>query len=180
MTGKKKRGLQEINAGSMADIAFLLLIFFLITTTMASEQGILNLLPPKVVGDPPKIKPRNVLTILVNQQNYLLVENNYMNIEDLAEFTEKFILNNGVDPNMSESPDKAVISIKNDRGTSYKTYVDVQNELRRAYNKVRDDYARNAYAKTFDDCTDAQQKYIKDVIPQKISEAESTDIGGDL
>ena len=180
MITKKKRGLQEINAGSMADIAFLLLIFFLITTTMASEQGILNLLPPKVVGDPPKIKPRNVLNILVNQQNFLLVENEYMNIEDLAEFAEKFILNNGADPNMSENPEKAVISLKNDRGTSYNTYISVQNEIRKAYNKIRDDYARNAYGKTFDDCTDAQQKYIKDVIPQKISEAESSDIGGDI
>lgn len=179
---KKKRGLQEINAGSMADIAFLLLIFFLITTTMASEQGILNLLPPKMdqLPEPPIIKERNLLKILVNKDDYLLVEGQYMKIDELAEFTEKFLLNNGKDPDLSDSPTKAVISLKNDRGTSYNRYIEVQNELRRAYNKVRNDLALAQFGKSYEDCSDNQQKWIKDKIPQKISEAEQANVGGDI
>ena len=178
---KKKRGLQEINAGSMADIAFLLLIFFLITTTMASEQGILNLLPPNMDQiDPPKIKERNLLKILVNKDDNLLVENKYMKVEELSEFTEKFLLNNGKDPNLSDSPDKAIISLKNDRGTSYNRYIEVQNELRKAYNKVRNDLALAQFNRSYDICSDAQQKWIKGQIPQKISEAEQANVGGDI
>lgn len=178
---KNKRELQEINAGSMADIAFLLLIFFLITTTMASEQGILNLLPPKQDEVPEIIiKERNLLKILVNKDDYLLVEGKYMKIEELAEFTEKFLLNNGADPDLSDNPQKAVVSLKNDRGTSYSRYIDVQNELRKAYNKVRNDLALAQYGKTYNDCSDAQQKVLKDKIPQKISEAEQANVGGDI
>lgn len=179
---KNKRELQEINAGSMADIAFLLLIFFLITTTMASEQGILNLLPPKMdqLPEPPIIKERNLLKILVNKDDYLLVEGKYMKIDELSDFTEKFLLNNKVDPNLSDSPKKAVISLKNDRGTSYNRYIEVQNELRKAYNRVRNDLSLAKFGKTYENASDAQQKWIKEEIPQKISEAEQANVGGDI
>jgi biopolymer transport protein ExbD len=177
---KKKRGLQEINAGSMADIAFLLLIFFLITTTMASEQGILNLLPPKLIGDPPIIKQKNIMKILVNKDDNLLVEGQWLQIDELADATVKFLTNKGADPESSDSPDKAVISLKNDRGTSYDRYIQVQNELRVAYNTVRNDESIKVFGVPFEDLNDEQQKYIKKVIPQKISEAEPASIGGDL
>ena len=177
---KKKRGVQDINAGSMADIAFLLLVFFLVTTSMASEQGILNLLPPELTGEPPKFKEHNVLKILVNKDDYLLVENEYMNIDDLAEFTVKFITNNGQNPELSDSPDMAVVSLKNDRGTSYNTYISVQNELRSAYNQVRNDVSQEKFGLRFNDLSDAQQKQIKELIPQKISEAEPANVGGNI
>lgn len=179
---KKKRKLDEINAGSMADIAFLLLIFFLITTTMASEQGILNLLPPKIdePQDIQKFKERNLLKILVNKDDYLLVEGQYMNIEDLAEFTERFITNNGRDPDLSDSPDKAVVSLKNDRGTSYNRYISVQNELRRAYKNVRNDLSEAQFGKKYDDLSEKQQDWITHKVPQKISEAEPENVGGDI
>jgi len=179
---KKKRVLQEINAGSMADIAFLLLIFFLITTTMASEQGILNLLPPKVIDETnlPKIKERNLLKILVNKDDNLLVEGEWMQIDELADFTVKFITNNAADPDLSDSPDKAVVSLKNDRGTSYEMYIAVQNELRVAYNQVRNDLAQEQFGSKYTDLSDAQQKWIKDKVPQKISEAEPASVGGDI
>lgn len=177
---KKKRGLQEINAGSMADIAFLLLIFFLITTTMASEQGILNLLPPKLIGDPPIIKKHNIMKILVNKDDNLLVNGKWLQIDELSDETIKFLTNNGKDPESSDNPQKAVISIKNDRGTSYDRYIQVQNELRVAYNAVRNEESEKVFGVKFEDLNDEQQKFIKKQIPQKISEAEPASIGGDL
>ncbi len=178
---KSKRSIPEINAGSMADIAFLLLIFFLITTTMANDQGILNILPPQLVGEPPKIKERNVLKVLVNANDQILVEDKiYMNLDDLAEFTEKFIMNNGDDPDLSVSPDDAVISLKNDRGTSYNAYIQVQNELRKAYTNVRNKMAQDIYGANFSVLPEAKQKIIAQKIPQRISEAEPENIGGDI
>jgi len=177
---KKKSGVREINAGSMADIAFLLLIFFLITTTMANDQGILNLLPPKIVEGHITKKERNVLKILINKDNQLLVEDELMDIKELTDFTVKFITNNGVDKNLSESPQVAIVSLKNDRGTTYETYIQVQDELRVAYRRVRNKEAINQYGMKYAELLDAQQKYINHLIPQKISEAEPESIGGEL
>lgn len=178
---KAKRTIPEINAGSMADIAFLLLIFFLITTTMANDQGILNILPPPIVGEPPVVKERNVLKILVNANDQILVEDKlYMKLDELEEYTEKFLKNNGADENLSVSPEMAVVSLKNDRGTSYNFYIQVQNRLRKAYNKFRDELSQEMYGSKFSDLSDAKQEKIKEKIPQRISEAEPDDIGGDI
>jgi len=169
-----KRKLQEINAGSMADIAFLLLIFFLVTTTMESNYGIRRKLPPPPAADqppPPKIKKKNVLEININGQDQMLIEGDLAQDKDIKPIAIKFITNNGKDPNMSDNPQKAIISIKNTRETSYKKYISVYNELLAAYKEIRNKYARQKFGKPFDELTEEQQKIVKDAYPQKIAES---------
>ncbi len=183
MPKKKIRVSSDINAGSMADIAFLLLIFFLVTTTMDVDTGISIKLPPIPPDDqepPPPIKERNVFVVLVNARDQLLVEGEWTNVNTLRTKTKKFLVNNGIDPNLSDSPDVAVVSLQNDRGTSYDMYIKVQNELKAAYNELRDDAAMNKYGKKFDKLNGEQQKEIRGIYPQKISEAEPKDVGSTL
>lgn len=188
---KKQRAIPEINAGSMADIAFLLLIFFLVTTTMDTDMGITVKLPPHTdeVPDPPPIKERNVFKVLVNSNNQLLVEEELISINQLRREAVKFITNNGDgscqyctgmrDPNSSDNPDKAIISLKNDRGTKYDTYMQVQNELKAAYREVREDYSQKKFGRKFDQLSPSQKEEVAEAFPQKISEAEPEDIGGE-
>ena len=169
-----KRKLQEINAGSMADIAFLLLIFFLVTTTMESNYGIRRKLPPPVDKNqppPPVIKKKNVLEIVINGQDKMLIEEEPAKVKDVKKIAIAFITNNGKDPKLSDNPQKAVISIKHSRETSYKMYISVYNELIAAYNEVRNRYAKQKYGKPFDKLTEDEQKAVKDVYPQKIAES---------
>ena len=177
----KRRGLQEINAGSMADIAFLLLIFFLVTTTMDVDSGIARKLPPmpdeEMQEDDSQINAKNIYVVLINTNNQLLVEGELMDISQLREGAKRFINNNGIDPNLSENPDKAIISLQNDRGTEYKTYIQVQNELAAAYNELRNDAALNKFGKRYIDLNKADKKEIRKMYPQKISEAEPKNIG---
>ncbi len=178
---RKSRAIPEINAGSMADIAFLLLIFFLVTTTMDTDTGIAISLPPKLdekMPEPPQIPERNVLKVLVNSNNQLLVEGELTDISSLREKTVKFITNNGVDPNLSDNPQKAVISLKADRGTQYETYINIQNELKAAYREIRDEEAMKRFGRKYSELRDDQRDIIKKEYPQKISEAEPEDIGG--
>jgi len=127
------RPVQEVNAGSMADIAFLLLIFFLVTTTIDTDKGILIKLPPMPEENQPKndirIKERNVLQVLVNANDMLLVDGQPSDIKELKRLAKDFIDNPSKNPELSESPQKAIISLKNDRGTSYNIYIQVHNEL---------------------------------------------------
>lgn len=190
---RKKREVPEINAGSMADIAFLLLIFFLVTTTMDADKGINRKLPPwdpdREVEDNP-IKEKNIYTVLINSNNQLLVENDYLELSDLRSGAVEFLLNNGDgscdycqgglrSPESSDNPDKAVISLQNDRGTSYDMYIKVQNELVAAYTEVRNKLSQQWYGKPFDSLTDEDQiDSIKKAFPQKISEAEPLNLGG--
>jgi len=193
-----RRDTPEINAGSMADIAFLLLIFFLVTTTMDTDTGISRKLPEKQDPNikPPVLKEKNVFEVNVNRRNEILVEGEtYMQIKDLREAAMKFIDNGGgtaadlgkenlpvcswcegdKDPASSDHPKKAIISLQSDRGTSYATYISVQNELVAAYSDLRNRYADKKFGKNFDDLTSEQQKVIKqDIYPQIISEAEPT------
>lgn len=182
MARKKTRGVPAINAGSMADIAFLLLIFFIVATTMDVDRGIATKLPPLPEDEPPddnEIKDRNVFIVLVNAGDQLLVENEYADIEDLKDQVIEFIKNPGNKEHLSESPDKAVISLQNDRGTSYDMYIQVQNELKRAYNEIRDEEALNRFGKKYADITDEDQSNeIQKMYPVKISEAEPKDVGG--
>ncbi|MGB1018284.1 MAG: ExbD/TolR family protein [Chitinophagales bacterium] len=200
MAKGKSRGSTEINASSMADIAFLLLIFFLVTTTIDQDKGILHGLPPWSEDEPPPVdlREKNVLEILVNANNQLLVEGEYMDISELREITMKHISNNGKLPNFSVSPDKAIVSLKNDRGTSYDIYIQIQNELKAAYSELRDIEADklsggNMTYKQISDCADplnqdtndkekkqckAWKGEIKELIPMKISEAEPENVGG--
>lgn len=170
----------EINAGSMADIAFLLLIFFLVTTTIAEDKGILVKLPPWSDEKPDitQLKTRNVFSVLVNAQNQLLVRGEEVDIDDLRERTVEFISNPSSREDLSEAPNKAIISLKNDRGTNYRTYLEVYNELKGAYYELWDELSRKKFGIPYsDDMPIAQQKAIKDEIPFVISEAEPTNFG---
>jgi biopolymer transport protein ExbD len=176
---RKKRPIPEINAGSMADIAFLLLVFFLVTTTMDTDKGIRVKLPP--YPDPTMPPPviiqhnNNVLEVLVNASDLLLVEGRIMDIESLTELTKMHLTNDGKRPDLAESSDKAIVSLMNDRGTSYKRYIQVYNELTRAYREVRDEYAMSRYSKLYKDLSKDSRKVVKTKYPMKISEAEPVD-----
>jgi len=203
---RRARPIQEINAGSMADIAFLLLIFFLVTTTMDVDTGILRILPPPIdptTPPPPPVKKRNVFEVLVNFNDQLLVEGQPMDISQLKEKTEEFVKGYGGSddhPNfpefkVSEDPEvvkyfgpnymvsKQVVSLKNDRGTSYEMYIKVQNELAAAYDELRNELAQQKFGKSYDDLLkdDANKdkvEAIKKIYPQRISEAEPENVGG--
>ena len=180
MKKHSSRGVPEINAGSMADIAFLLLIFFIVATTMDTDSGILTRLPPLPDPNeplPPEIHDRNVLVVLVNARDQLLVEGEWSDVSQLRETTKEFIVNPQAKETLPESPTKAVVSLQNDRGTSYNMYIQVQNELKAAYNEVRDEEARARFGKNFADLNESQQKEIQSMYPIKISEAEPKDIG---
>lgn len=175
----RRRINNEINAGSMADIAFLLLIFFLVTTTISEDKGVLVKLPEWNPEPPPplNIHERNVFSVLVNAQNKLLVRGKAMNISDLKKNTKIFIKNPQNDPEMSETPTMAIISLKNDRGTKYQVYIEVYNELKAAYNELWEEASMNIYGKYLNELTAIQQKAVKDAIPLVISEAEPTGFG---
>lgn len=178
---KKSKAIPEINAASMADIAFLLLIFFLMVTTIETNEGIARKLPP--MPDPNlkvdvNVHKRNVFEVRVNSSDQLLVEGEYASINNLKELTQRFILNYGKDPNLSINPEEAVVSLKNDRGTSYDMYIKVQNELTAAYTDIRNTEAKARYGLILDECTEEQQDKIKELFPMKVSEAEPEDIGG--
>jgi len=143
-----KRSVPEVNAGSMADIAFLLLIFFLVTTTIEKDSGINRKLPPiEELEEDVVIKQKNIFTVLLNGKDQLLVEDELMELKDLRAAAVEFLDNNGdktcnyckgiKDPASSDNPDKAIISLKNERETSYAAYISVQNELVAAYNLLR-------------------------------------------
>jgi biopolymer transport protein ExbD len=189
-----KRELQEINAGSMADIAFLLLIFFLMTTTMDTDKGLARMLPPPVpdiVEEPPITKERNVFEVLINSRNLLLVENQYMNLRDLKEATKLFLqnpLNEATLPELEMMEveffgvypvaKNAVISLQSDRGTQYQMYLNVQNELQAAVTELRNEISLKQFNKKYDELDKEQQAAVKFIYPQRISEAEPRNIGG--
>lgn len=176
---RSNRETPSVNAGSMADIAFLLLIFFLVTTTIDVDKGIAVKLPPWSEEEPDqlKLKKRNVFRVVVNAQNQLLVRGEPMRITVLKEEAKRFISNNGVDPELSESPKRAILSLQNDRGTKYETYITVYNELKAAYAELWDDAAMTKFGYNYDDLDVDQQKEIKAEIPLVISEAEPTAFG---
>ena len=171
----------EINAGSMADIAFLLLIFFLVTTTIVEDKGITVKLPPWSEEEPDitKLKTRNVYSVLVNAQNQLLVRGEPMRIDFLKDNAKEFISNPRKREDLAEKPTRAIISLKNDRGTNYKTYLEVYNELKAAYNELWDELSLRKYGVPYneDALTTAQKKAIRSEIPFVLSEAEPTNFG---
>ena len=139
LAGKKKNREQvEVNAGSMADVAFLLLIFFLVATTIVNEKAFKQILPPHL--DEPidvKVEERNVLNVIVNNSNQILVEEDVMLLQQIRSTAKAFIVNNRQNPEWSDSPKDAIISIKGFRGTDYGFYTQVYNELRAAYDELR-------------------------------------------
>jgi len=172
-TSSRERMSNEINAGSMADIAFLLLIFFLVTTTIAEDKGVLVKLPPWSNEPPPvlEMNTKNVYSVLVNADNQLLVKGEPMKVDNLKDATKDFIMNK------ADSPKKAIVSLKNDRGTKYKTYLTVYNELKAAYRELRDEEAQKRHGKLFDNLKKSQRDAIRSDIPLVISEAEPTSFG---
>lgn len=175
-----KRAAPEVNAGSMADIAFLLLIFFLVTTTIERDEGILRSLPPidETDVEPPIIKQKNLFTVLINRNNQLLVEDKQMDVKDLRQAAIDFLDNGGGTNAAGESctyckgkglsdssdhPDKAIISMKHDRETSYEKYIEVQNELVAAYNVLREREASRLYKKYYPD----EEKIFSTMLAEK-------------
>ena len=169
----------EINASSMADIAFLLLIFFLVTTTIAEDKGILVKLPPWSEEEllELKFKPRNVYSVLVNAENQLLVRGQQMKIAELRDNTKEFIANPTRREDLSESPTRAIISLKNDRGTNYGTYLEVYNELQGAYNELWEEEALRKYNVGSSKLTNVKKRAVRNAFPLVISEAEPTSYG---
>jgi biopolymer transport protein ExbD len=175
-TNKKRRNAPGINTGSMADIAFLLLIFFLVTTTIMEDSGIRVKLP--VWEDKPpvaKISEDNILSVKVNAQNALMVEGEIMPIGELRAVARDFITNPRNLPNRPQSPKKAAISLQNDRSTNYEAYLEVYDQLVAVYHDLWETESRKLFGKSFDMISGEKQKNIKKEIPMVISEAEPTD-----
>lgn len=191
-----KREVPEINASSMADIAFLLLIFFLVTTTMDVDTGIQRQLPPipenKEQKTDVEVNKRNVYLVLVNSNGNISVNQKWMDINNLREDAKRFInCDRPDDPTLPEmelttidgikgqvNVSKGIISLQNDRGTSYGKYIEVQNELVAAYNEIRNEASQKYFNKKYDDLNEAQQEAIRKMYPQRISEAEPKNYGG--
>lgn len=174
-----KREIPEINAGSMADIAFLLLIFFLVTTTIQTDSGLSVLLPPYVEVPPPpeKKNKRNVFAVQINGNNQLLVRGRPLSdIREIKTQLKTFIMNKGKDPNASDSPKLAVVSLLNDNGTSYEAYVGVYDQLKAAYNELWEESAQRKYGRSYEDLDIKERKSIRSEIPLVISEAEPTSL----
>ena len=191
---KGKRKVPDINSSSTADIAFLLLIFFLITTSMDAGRGLARLLPPPPEDEKnentDKIKERNILQVYLNKDDALMCGNDYIGVDQLRQKAKEFIANINNAENMPEKTqknvdffgttlvnDKHVISLQNDRGSSYQAYISVQNELVAAYNELRDELAQEKFGVTYAELNDAQQKAVREVYPQRISEAEPKKYG---
>lgn len=192
---RKKRKVQEINASSMADISFLLLIFFLVTTSMSVDKGLSRRLPqplpPDTEVEDTKIKERDIFVVKINSMNQLLVEGKEMNVKELRAAAKEFIENPENADNLPvkfqeeipglglvEYTKDHVISVQNDVDTQYQAYLEVQNELVAAYNELRNEYAMKRFGKTYAELDEDTQKAIQKLYPQKISEAEPKNYGG--
>ena len=189
--GKKK--VPAMNTSSTADIAFLLLCYFLMTTTMGSQTGLSRRLPPmpdqnQKVEDQ-KVNRRNIIQVKINSADRILAGSEPIDITQLKDRIKEFLTNPADDPNLPEKEiknieglgdypvSKGIISLQNDRGTSYQAYIAVQNELVKAVNELRDEFSRKQYGKVFSMLDEDTQKIVKDVVPQFISEAEPKDVG---
>ncbi|MFV0564440.1 MAG: ExbD/TolR family protein [Flavobacteriaceae bacterium] len=176
----------EINTGSMADIAFLLLIFFLVTATISTDAGINRMLPsecPPGTDCTGEIAERNIIRIVVNNDNAIMVENELMPLSTLKASIKAFVNNNGdgscyycngqQDKTLSDNPQKAIVSLQVGTQTSYETFIAVQNELSKAYYELRDAYCGNVLKKTSNTLTDAELQQVKKAYPFLISEVQT-------
>jgi len=196
---KKKRKMPGLNTSSTADISFMLLIFFLVTTSMDTDRGLARQLPP-----PPEenaevkdiiVKERNILNVRMNSAGNLMLEDmdgqKFIKLEDLRAIVKDFIANPKHEENKPEFHTERlpyfgdveitknhVISVQNDRGTPYKVYFNVQHELIAAYNELRDEISQKQFGKPYTELNEDQQKAVRDYYPQKISEAEPKNYGG--
>ena len=182
----------DINAGSMADIAFLLLTFFMMVTTMDTETGIQRRLPPmpdeNQIEQAEQINKRNIMVVLINNNDRLFAGGQEMPIVMLKEKVKEFLTNPANLPNLPEKREKeiegfgpymvsrALVSLQNTRGTSYKAYIEVQNELVKAFNDVRDEFAMQNFGKKYDLLDEDQQRIARDAVPMNLSEREPRDV----
>ena len=182
----------EINSSSTADIAFLLLCYFLMTTTMGTQAGLQRRLPP--IPDPnqkvedQKVNRRNIILVRINSADKLFAGSEPMDVSLLKDKIKEFLSNPTDDPNLPEKELKAiegfgnamvskgVISLQNDRGTSYQAYIAVQNELVKAVNELRDEFSIANYGKKYSRLSEDQQEIVRKAVPQQISEAEPKDV----
>ena len=193
MAKGKKREVEEVNASSTADIAFLLLVFFLVTTSMSTDLGLVRRLPPPAPKENTKteIKKRNMLVVLVNSKNQLMVREEAIPVSELKEKVKQFVSNPGNDENLAEKlpvkidylggqvvlvPKNHVVSLQNDRGTSFDAYM--ENEIVAAYNEMRDECAQKYFKKKFSELSEDELDAVKKILPMNISEAEPKDYGG--
>lgn len=188
------RNVPEIPTASMADIAFMLLIFFLVATTMDVDTGLARILPPmpeeQDKEDDSQIRERNIFVVLIDRLDRLMVEGQLLDVRNLKEATKEFVANPNDLPNLPEKEEievdffgpvmvsKQIVSLQNDRGTSYGMYIKVQNELAAAYSELRNELAREKFNSAFDDLDEDRQDAIRRIYPMRISEAEPKSIGG--
>ncbi|MEM1359808.1 MAG: biopolymer transporter ExbD [Bacteroidota bacterium] len=173
MSNKKtRRGTPEVNAGSMADIAFLLLIFFLVTTKIEEDKGVLVRLP-EWVDDPviTETSDENVLSVLINAQDLLLIEEESAEVRDIPGLLREHVIS------PKRTPKQAVVSLKHDRGTNYERYLQVYDALKAGYRQLWDEAANQRHGSLYADLKPSEQKAIREVIPMIISEAEPSGHG---
>ena len=196
-----KRKVPEVNSSSQADIAFSLLIFFLVATTMNVDTGLARMLPPMPPEDQKqedvKVKERNMLLVLVNGAGQIMAgapgKQTLVDFRQLKDMTKEFVLNPMDDENLPEKKEKeidlpdggkwvypvseGVVSLQTTRDTGYQIYIMVQNELTRAFNEIRDEVSMKQFNKKFADLTDEENKALTTAVPLKISEAEPRQVG---
>lgn len=190
----KKRKMPGLNTSSTADISFMLLIFFLVTTSMDTDQGLPRTLPKPPeedeINNELKVKERNILNIRINKDNYLMIGDDYVALEDVKLRAKEFIANPDNKPNLPELKPKTIkllgkcmvtenhiISVQTDRGTSYGVYFQVQDQIVAAYNELRDELAKEKFGYKYKNLTAEQKEAIREYYPQKISEAEPKQYG---
>ena len=189
-----KREVPELNSSSTADISFILLIFFLTTTSMDTDRGLARRLPPPpedhLEQEDTKVKERNVLQVRINAMDELMIGSDIADVNQIREIAKEFIDNPENLPNLPDKTardidlfgtvyitDKHVISLQSDRGTSYSKYFEVQNELVAAYNELRDELSRRKLGKPYLELNEDQQLAVRSYYPMKISEAEPKNYG---
>ena len=188
-----RRPAGEINAGSMADIAFLTLCFFLMTSQMDQDYGLARRLPPMPDDEQEeidiKVNRRNIITVYISSSDRILAQNQLIDISQLKDKIKLSLLNEAEDPELPEKEitevanfgpypvTKGIVSLQNDRSTSYDIYLRAQNELVKAYNELRDEFSMQHYGRPFLKLDETQQTVVRTVWNQSISEAEPKDLG---
>ncbi len=195
MANRRKKALPGLTTTSSGDIAFMILLFFLLTTSMDTDMGLARRLPPPVPKDQKNtdldIKKRNLMVVLINTHNQILCNGQFVEVSQLKELVKEFVENPYNDEHKPEKVEvdvpffgpmmvtkNHVISLQNDRGTEYQAYINVQNELVAAYNELRNDVSVEKFGKTFDELDEEQQKAVQMIYKQNISEAEPKNYGG--
>lgn len=173
---KKRKSPPEISAGSMADIAFLLLIFFLVATQISQDKGVRVVLPEYYDGPAGKVIERNVLNIKINRFDEVMVEGKSTELKELVNIIPEFVLNPKKRSDYPSSPHKAIISLQNDVKTSYDAYVYAYSIIQSSYTKMRRELSQSKFGKDLSKLDSKQANEIKKALPMKVSEADPFDL----